>query len=166
MTILTDKSAFVFADRDSIKKLAHAVNAAAYGEVGCALAAITEARRLSRLETESSEDDVFSALSTAVHAYLTSCLEYKVKEDAKTAQSFVYVIQNVDSKVVKIGYTKDLKTRLGQLQTACSHKLVILKTVEGGKDKECQIHLDLKDCRLNGEWFKWNEFVESYVNSL
>lgn len=163
---LTGKPATTIDDRESIKKLAYAVNAAAYGEFGCALAAISEAGRLSRLETESTEDEVYCTLSTAVHAYLASCIGEKVKEDSKTSQSFVYVVQNAHSKVVKIGYTKDLKTRLRQLQTACSHELTVIKTVEGGKDEESHIHLDLKKYRLNGEWFKWNEFVKSYVDSL
>jgi Meiotically up-regulated gene 113 len=160
------KSNLADRDRESLKKLAYAVNAAAFGETGCALAAISEARRLSALETESGEDEVFSSLSTAVHCYLAACIQEKSRAESRARDNLVYVIQNSQSKSVKIGYTKDLKTRFAQLQTGCSHKLSVLKTLEGDTCMEKKIHLDLKDYRLSGEWFEWNNFVASYVENL
>jgi len=153
-------------DRDSIKKLAYAVNAAAYGEIGCALSAITEARRLSIAETNSPEDDVFSTLSTAVHCFITSCTNHAVQAKSSRRPDFIYVIQNCKTKSVKIGTAKDIGIRIKTLKTGCPDKLVLLQSVPGDIHRERKIHSDLQAYRLEGEWFKWNKQVESYINEM
>ena len=59
-----------------------------------------------------------------------------------------------DGEHIKIGYTKgDARKRLAQLQTGNSRALRLLATVEGGPDKEVELHQQFDSCRLTGEWF-------------
>lgn len=68
----------------------------------------------------------------------------------------LYIIQSAVTGCVKIGRTKDVDQRLGQLQTACPHKLRIILHVPDQGHLEKRLHKQLKPHRIrwNGEWFK------------
>jgi hypothetical protein len=153
-------------DRESIKKLAFAVNAAANGELGVALGCLSEARMLSLKEKISTDDDVYCCLSTAVHSFLADCLRENTLVKRKEKEDFVYFIQNVDSKAVKVGTTKDLPSRLGSLQTASCSRLMLLGHIKGGESTEKKIHDDLKKYSISGEWFEWSNFVKIYISKV
>lgn len=77
---------------------------------------------------------------------------------------YIYVILDKQASAVKIGYSCDPVKRLSSLQTAHStNTLTILSTFEGGKYEEYTIHEDLKNYRLQGEWFKYNKEVIHYL---
>lgn len=61
-----------------------------------------------------------------------------------------------DGNKVKIGYSKNPRRRLRQLQTGHPNKLKLLHTWEGDKLAEKRIHYILKPLilRHNSEWFK------------
>lgn len=78
--------------------------------------------------------------------------------------NYVYFILNNDK--VKIGYTKNVKRRLKQLQTANGDNLILLGYIEGDKEVEHQLHqkFDTYRIRENGEWFIASEAIINFIN--
>lgn len=78
--------------------------------------------------------------------------------------SYVYFILNNDK--VKIGYTKNVKKRLKQLQTANGDNLILLGYIEGDKNVEHQLHEKFETYRIrdNGEWFFASEAIINFIN--
>jgi hypothetical protein len=68
----------------------------------------------------------------------------------------VYVI-GAPNQPVKIGLAVDVAKRLSQLQTGFPHRLKIYEAHEVSSDRarsiERSCHMELRDRRLNGEWF-------------
>ena len=70
---------------------------------------------------------------------------------------------------VKIGYCKDhngIKIRMRGLQSASPQQLKILATIEGGLEKERELHKQFAAERLKGEWFKSDKKLLDYIGSL
>lgn len=65
----------------------------------------------------------------------------------------VYIIQDLKSRNIKIGTSKDFETRFKTLQSSCGSKLAILLIFEGGRVTESVYHKRFKKHRLHGEWF-------------
>lgn len=78
----------------------------------------------------------------------------------------IYFIQQNKKGPIKIGYTKDLKTRLCGLQVANPDRLILLGTVGGSRYIEKQIHQHLRFYHIGGEWFRASSFVLEYIYSL
>jgi hypothetical protein len=73
----------------------------------------------------------------------------------------IYLARGVE-KYYKIGYSKSeesLTNRVKSLQTGCPVKIEIIKTIEGSLDDEKQIHNCFNQCRKQGEWFEFNDFI-------
>lgn len=67
----------------------------------------------------------------------------------------IYFALASGTDLVKIGFTSgDPLKRLGELQTGCPHKLVLLGTSWGDEQKEASLHAEFKDVRVSGEWFR------------
>ena len=85
--------------------------------------------------------------------------------------TFIYLIHNADEKAYKIGRSDNPIARLKQLQTGNARSLLrLVYTFAADQNVELDIHKDLEDYRLNGEWF--NEcyivlavFLEYMANS-
>jgi hypothetical protein len=68
----------------------------------------------------------------------------------------VYFFKAIDNTKVKIGFTKGgIKTRLSSIQHACPFELEIFGQIHTSEPKkiEKEIHDELSNYRLNGEWF-------------
>ena len=63
--------------------------------------------------------------------------------------------------MVKIGKTKDLPSRLKQLQTANGHQLVVLGVISG--EKERVLHSLFSSSRIRGEWFTMSDEIKSFI---
>lgn len=67
----------------------------------------------------------------------------------------IYYAQPAKGGLIKIGFTtKDVKSRINELQTGCPDKLVVLATEEGGEKREAELHNQFQDLREIGEWFR------------
>lgn len=67
----------------------------------------------------------------------------------------IYFAQADGTDLVKIGYTGgDPAKRIGELQTGCPYKLVLLASIEGNEQREARWHKDFAADRVSGEWFK------------
>jgi hypothetical protein len=77
----------------------------------------------------------------------------------------IYFIQDTATQSIKIGLSKKPKKRLGMLQTANPHKLLLLGTIPGTAVDEALLHSKFAEYRLHGEWFK-GEIIESILDII
>ena len=73
----------------------------------------------------------------------------------------LYIIQMDQTGDFKVGRSDDVNRRLGELQTACPHKLRVILEAPGLGHLERTIHRTLKEyrCRYGkGEWFRETGF--------
>ena len=73
-----------------------------------------------------------------------------------------------DGENIKIGYTsQNIKSRLKQLQTGSSKKILSLGWIEGDKKTEGLLHKKFQKYRTfsDGEWFFPDDSLISYINS-
>lgn len=68
-------------------------------------------------------------------------------------EGVVYFIQSVGGGPVKIGWSKQVTSRLRGLQTGHAERLTILAVLPATKETERSIHRALPSHRLHGEWF-------------
>lgn len=70
-----------------------------------------------------------------------------------TVTGYVYFIQMDRIGPIKIGYSKDVKSRLFELQTANPYPLNLLVFFPANIEIERGIHSCYREMRLEGEWF-------------
>ena len=58
---------------------------------------------------------------------------------------------------IKIGYSRNVESRLTNLQMGSSKELFLLGTLRGGRELEGKLHSRFNEYRLRGEWFSWCE---------
>lgn len=76
----------------------------------------------------------------------------------------VYFIQGADGTgPIKIGYAKDPKKRLAEIQRMSPVLLTILNAIEGDRKREGAIHRHFADLRLFGEWFKATDALLAFI---
>lgn len=67
--------------------------------------------------------------------------------------SLVYFIQRGEDGPVKIGYSKNVRGRLSQLQGGMPERLRLLGVLDGGKTEEHRLHRYFAAHAISGEWF-------------
>ena len=75
---------------------------------------------------------------------------------------FVYFIY--DNSNIKIGFTKNIKKRMKELQTSNSNKLMLLGYINGDINKEQFLHNQFKNYQILNEWFKPDQALIDYIN--
>jgi hypothetical protein len=65
----------------------------------------------------------------------------------------VYLIQNIETRSVKIGHARNPLARLAKLRTGSAHPLQLIRLLEGGAAGERQLHAMFAAHRKRGEWF-------------
>lgn len=80
---------------------------------------------------------------------------------------FVYFIADTTNNIVKIGYSKDVKKRLKQLQTSNGNTLVLLGYMNGDISHEMYCHQLFSRYKLKGEWFSLDSdnVILDYINT-
>jgi Meiotically Up-regulated Gene 113 (MUG113) protein len=78
-------------------------------------------------------------------------------EAATERPGSVYVIGSLESRLVKIGRTTNLGSRLGVLQRMSPVPLHVRWRTEGGCELETALHQRFKAQRVHGEWFDFGE---------
>lgn len=92
------------------------------------------------------------------------------KQSADTP-AYVYFILNRDSQAIKIGFAQDVHKRLETLQTSSPSRLELMGTIQAksnqaAKTLEKRWHQEFASLRLQGEWFKAEEPLVGYIQSL
>jgi hypothetical protein len=75
-------------------------------------------------------------------------------QDKKKFPGFVYFIQGESGGPIKIGYATDVSNRIRTLQTGYPEALKLLLAIPGNVNNEKVTHHELRQYRLQGEWFK------------
>ena len=83
-----------------------------------------------------------------------------------TARSEDHLYFLTDGNTIKIGRTGNPKERLSSLQVSNSNKLRFIKIFHNRGDYEFLIHAIFYELRLNGEWFKDDGQIRSYIRLL
>lgn len=79
----------------------------------------------------------------------------------------IYFVVAPNSRSVKIGYTGgDPEKRLAQLQTGCPERLALLGAVDGGVDRERELHQRFALQRLTGEWFRMDDALAREIDVI
>jgi hypothetical protein len=94
--------------------------------------------------------------SKPYHAFTKTVIEKENKNQEGDRYGKVYFVGDGDLGPVKIGFSSqsDLKSRLGQLQTASPNQLEIIGSFDGYVKNEQKVHRFLAPHRLRGEWFE------------
>lgn len=86
------------------------------------------------------------------------------KEIEPDPEGYVYFIAAEGSGRVKIGSSKDPKTRLSRLKTGSPFPLKILGVVRQSIASEQEVHERFEHLRVNLEWFTLNHEIVDFVN--
>ena len=81
----------------------------------------------------------------------------------------IYALENVQTRAVKIGYTRDeasLRKRRSTLQVGSSTKLKLLASGEGSEADEQALHRLLAQFRLKGEWFSDDHWMDPLMENV
>ncbi len=76
----------------------------------------------------------------------------------------IYFIQDCETENIKIGFAKEPKNRLSNLQSANSNDLTLLAEMDGDKIKEKEIHKLFSSDLVRGEWFKFSDKLKSFID--
>jgi hypothetical protein len=85
--------------------------------------------------------------------------------DELTDEAICYFVGGEDGPV-KIGYAKDPKRRLVDLQNGSPVRLSILAQTSGGLTRETAYHYQFAKFRLHGEWFERCPDIEAEIARL
>ena len=75
----------------------------------------------------------------------------------------IYFIQGVSGGSIKIGYSKDIESRIKSLQFHSPVQLTVVGWMEGSVELERQLHKVFSSHRLWGEWFSPDESILDYI---
>lgn len=99
----------------------------------------------------------------ATRLVFSPCTEDKWREAHEKLGS-VYFILDADNNRVKVGHSRDPWKRLRQLQTGSSAKLKLIGIIAGNAEVEKRLHADLREHRVQGEWFAEGEQAIDWLN--
>lgn len=78
----------------------------------------------------------------------------------------VYYITRIDKPgLVKIGTTKDMKTRMNELGSR-GRAVTVLATEPGDRSLERQRHLQFSAMRVEGEWFHFAAPILAHIHRI
>jgi hypothetical protein len=87
------------------------------------------------------------------------------KRSYRGQMGYIYFIQGQATKLIKIGFAKDVKRRVKTLQTGSPDKLVILHSFAASRWNEKEIHFELGQHKSHGEWFFPHQQVFDFINA-
>lgn len=82
---------------------------------------------------------------------------------AAVAGSVVYFIEAEQTRLIKIGYARELRTRFTGLTTANSEPLRLLARAPGARKREQELHAQFISTRCHGEWFKQSDALRMFI---
>jgi len=90
----------------------------------------------------------------------------KWKNRTRLVKTEIYFIKNKKESIVKIGISRNIKTRLAIIQSNNHEELILIGSIFGGLILEKEIHKKLEKYNIRGEWFKLNKTVKKEINIL
>ncbi len=80
--------------------------------------------------------------------------------------TFIYFVQDVETKNIKIGITESPKQRLGTLQSGNANELILLGAIRGLPGDEFDLHRKFSEFRIRGEWFRYDQSIIDMMDHL
>lgn len=77
----------------------------------------------------------------------------------KDPNGIVYLIECEQTNTLKIGFTKNIDSRLKRLQASNPSELKVLYTLSGTIELEQELLTRFKALRIRSEWFKWDQLI-------
>lgn len=84
----------------------------------------------------------------------------------KRPRGYVYFIQGQCGGAIKVGYSTIPQDRLRTLQTGYPDTLKMLLLIPGNEKTEQTMHREFEASRLNGEWFRPDDYVIARIKEL
>ena len=78
----------------------------------------------------------------------------------------IYFLEAIGQDKIKIGKTRDLKKRLGQLQTGSTSKLQPLGVIVDKASRESELHALFAEDWIQGEWFRDTARLRNYIKDF
>ena len=78
----------------------------------------------------------------------------------------IYAIEASGLDLIKIGRAKKPLERLEMLQAGCPAKLRFIAAVDWDNQMEWHLHQRYAASRVHGEWFKWDEDVDRFIQLI
>jgi hypothetical protein len=78
---------------------------------------------------------------------------------------YVYLITDYEGDL-KIGYAKDVRNRVKDVQTSNKRPVQLAACLPGGKPHEGDLHRRFASLRIRGEWFHRTDHLESFVDEV
>jgi hypothetical protein len=85
------------------------------------------------------------------------------RKQAEEDPGVVYFIRAGQSKMVKIGWTRDLRVRLSGLQSGNEKPLRVMLAIVGDRQLEADLHLRFRRWRRIGEWFWLDDTIMDFI---
>lgn len=76
----------------------------------------------------------------------------------------IYFVQCGKNGPIKIGCAANVEDRVAQIQTSCPYELKLLWKIDGGMNKEAEIHERWKHEKIRGEWFRPSRSLLNFIN--
>ncbi len=87
--------------------------------------------------------------------------------DFEQRPGYVYFIQEVETKRVKIGFTSGSPTkRRKTLSSGNSRELKLIGVQIGSRQLEKKLHRRFHYLHLRNEWFEWDPRLGSYIDCM
>ncbi|NCI19843.1 GIY-YIG nuclease family protein [Clostridium botulinum] len=75
----------------------------------------------------------------------------------------VYFILDTSANLVKIGFTRNLKRRMKQLETSNCNLKIIYKIENCSMDYEQSLHIFFQTERVKNEWFNYGDSIKQWI---
>lgn len=105
------------------------------------------------------------------YEFLTSCIKDSIRKELdgrlKEQIGYVYFLY-ADNGLTKIGCTKTLDERIGQLTVSLPYRLVLKMAIKTTQYKELEMHLheQYASSRARGEWFVLTDQDMNYIKTI
>lgn len=78
-------------------------------------------------------------------------------------QGYIYFLQNVDTRNIKIGHALNVDRRIRDLQTGNEADLILLKKVPGSYSYETIVKRKFQAYRIKREWFELGLELQKFI---
>lgn len=77
----------------------------------------------------------------------------------------VYFVREGAVGPIKIGHAFNVAKRLATMQTANPRALRLLREVDGGRERERELHARFSHLRIRGEWFRPDPYLLGFIEA-
>ena len=104
--------------------------------------------------------------SAQIKARTTQAVEISSVNNYQDIGGFVYFVRVPGGDRVKIGFSANVKKRLGALSTHMGQPLDVLLVIPGTRNTEQNQHALWSYARKRGEWFEIDDELEMWINLM